>query len=303
MSPTWTRWAKRCLASTSFCASLTAGCVQRATYEGALADLREAREQSSVLSHEAEALRVDARRAEQATEKHRAESAALKSQTAELNHKVEDLMVLNAELTERLKGAGQNVEQLASERGNLRQALADTRTELAEWRKQQQVISARTAQQRQLAAALQPLVETKGVEVGTRNGRVMVVIPSDQLFDPGSSAVKPAGRPILTQLAGALKSLQGRSFRIATHTDVAKPAPVSPNWQLSASRSLTLTRELIGAGVPVERLSAAAHAEYDPIAPNDVEANRVKNRWIEIVLVPLPEELVKPGPVQRPAAR
>ena len=288
----------------SLCAASSAGCVRRSTYDSAMSDLAEARQQASLLSHEAEALRADARRLEAEAQRQRALHVELKSANAELTHKVEDLMLLNAEMAERLKGAGHNVEQLATERGSLRQALTDTRAELAEWRRQQQVIGARGAQQRQLAAALQPLIETKGVQVGVRHGRVMVTIPSDLLFDPGMTAMKPPAKPLLLQIGKALSGLSGRSFRVAAHTDVVKPAPgLSPNWLLTSGRSMTVTRELVNAGLPPERVSAAAHAEYDPVDANDAEPGRVRNRRIEIVLVPLVDELVKPVATSRDAAR
>jgi chemotaxis protein MotB len=288
----------------ALCAASSGGCVSRSTYDAATADLAEAREQASVSSHETEALRADVKRFEAEAQRHRAEHLEMKSANAELTHKVDDLVVLNAEMTERLKGAGHNVEQLATERGSLRQALTDTRAELAEWRRQQQVIAARSAQQRQLTGALQQLIETKGLQVGVRHGRVVVIIPSDHLFDPGMTAVKPAGRPMLAPIAGALRGLSGRSFRIAAHTDTVKSgAGPSPNWQLTAGRSMTMTRELISAGVPPERLSAAAHAEYDPVDANDAEPARGRNRRIEIVLVPLADELVKPVAATREAPR
>src|SRR5829696_3613274 len=103
-------------------AASSGGCVSRSTYDAATADLAEAREQASIASHETEALRADVKRFEAEAQRHRAEHLELKSANAELTHKVDDLLVLNAEMTERLKGAGHNVEQLATERGSLRQA-------------------------------------------------------------------------------------------------------------------------------------------------------------------------------------
>ena len=55
--------------------------------------------------------------------------------------------------------------------------------------------------------------------------------------------------------------------------------------------------------MPPERLSAAAHAEYDPVDANDAEPARGRNRRIEIVLVPLADELVKPVAATREAPR
>jgi chemotaxis protein MotB len=287
----------------AFWAALASGCVKRATYEAAVADLTESREEANVLFREAETLRAEGKRLDAEAQRNRAELMDLKGANAELTHKVDDLMLLNAEFAERLKNAGQNVEQLASERGNLRQALATTRNEVAEWRKQQQVIGVREAQQRQLVTALTPLIEAKRIAIGVRLGLVVVTIPSDHVFDPGKTNVKATGRPTLVQIARALRSLAGRSFVVIAHTDAVQPAPgFSPHWQLTLSRSQSVTRELVAAGLPPERVSAAAHAEYEPLESNESEAGRSRNRRIEIVLAPLPDELVKPGGAPAPAA-
>src|SRR5262249_31856662 len=151
------RRSRACRNAWALGAMLVTGCVSRATYDKTASDLVEARDEATEHVHEAEALRVDAKRFETEAQSCRAEQTELKGSSAQLSHQVEDLTLLNAEFAERLKGAGQNVEQLATERGSLRQALADTRAELAEWRKAQQAIAVRTAQQRQLSTTLQPL--------------------------------------------------------------------------------------------------------------------------------------------------
>ena len=61
------------------------------------------------------------------------------------------------------------------------------------------------------------------------------------------------------------------------------------NWDLAAARSLAIVRYLGGIGrVTPARLSAASYGEFQPIAPNDDFANRVKNRRADIVILYTP---------------
>jgi chemotaxis protein MotB len=285
----------------SLVVAFSVGCVRRAEYDAVTADLNAAREEAHAMSLEAERLRVEGRRLEGNDQKSRAEKQELETKDAELAKNLEDLALMNTELMNRLKGAGQSVEQLAQERGSLEQALTTTRAQLAEWRKQQTALAARSAQERQLAVGLRVPLEQQGLTLGARGGYLVLTLPSDLLFEPGSVSVKAAGRPTLLQTAQALRGLSGRRFRIAAHVDAARPAPggatpSSPNWQLTASRALAVTRELILAGVSPAALSATASAEYDPVVADDTPAGHARNRRIEIVFEPLPDEMGKPKP-------
>ena len=58
------------------------------------------------------------------------------------------------------------------------------------------------------------------------------------------------------------------------------------NWELSAQRSLTVTRALVAAGMPANQVFAAAFGEQQPIVPNQDAASRAQNRRVEITPVP-----------------
>ncbi len=76
------------------------------------------------------------------------------------------------------------------------------------------------------------------------------------------------------------------------HTD---NVPIGPaiidkfptNWELSTARATTVVRYLQERGVNPGYLSAEGYSEYRPVAPNDTEEGKSKNRRIEIVLIPL----------------
>ena len=67
------------------------------------------------------------------------------------------------------------------------------------------------------------------------------------------------------------------------------------NWALSAQRALTVTRALIGAGLPSTAVFAAAFGAEQPVASNADAAGRALNRRVEMAPTPKPQRsAVKP---------
>lgn len=134
--------------------------------------------------------------------------------------------------------------------------------------------------------------ELKKGELQVRRYKDMLTVEvAEQLFfDSGRAALKDSGKAVLKKVADALKSYGDKAIRVVGHTDnvpIAKAyQKVFPsNWELSSARATTVVRFLQEAGIQPERLVATGRAEYAPVAPNDSEAGRQKNRRIEITLV------------------
>jgi chemotaxis protein MotB len=97
---------------------------------------------------------------------------------------------------------------------------------------------------------------------------------------------------VMKQVAEALKKASDKQIRIEGHTD---NVPIgaglkerSPSkWELSKARATSVVRYLIDQGglVP-ELLTAAAHADTQPVAQYDSEEGRSRNRRIEMALDP-----------------
>ena len=134
--------------------------------------------------------------------------------------------------------------------------------------------------------------ELKKGELQVRRFKDMLTVEvAEQLFfDSGRAALKDSGKAVLKKVAGALKSYEDKAIRVVGHTDnvpIAKAyQKVFPsNWELSSARATTVVRFLQEAGIEPERLVATGRAEYAPVAENDSEDGRQKNRRIEITLV------------------
>jgi chemotaxis protein MotB len=152
-----------------------------------------------------------------------------------------------------------------------------------------------------LRSKLQKLTEF-GLKVETRDNRMLIQLPGDVLFDSGSATLRKEGKDILKQVAEVIRGdaqLSAREFQVAGHTD-SKPlkgGPFLDNWGLSAMRARTVVDFLTqpqdqGGGLNPTKLSAAGYAETDPVAPNDTDENRKKNRRVELVIQPDVEEML-----------
>jgi len=106
------------------------------------------------------------------------------------------------------------------------------------------------------------------------------------LFESGSADLKPEAKAVLDTLAEILKFLPNK-IRVEGHTDNRPINTVRfpSNWHLSVARALNTAYYLMGKGVPPEKISIVGHSEYKPIAPNDTEENRAKNRRVDIVVI------------------
>lgn len=177
---------------------------------------------------------------------------------------------------------------LAKEKGNLSGSLSDALQKIEELKaiaaKRKEVLD-------RLAASLQEMVAAGKISVVRRNGRLVVQIAENILFDVGKSKLKPEGEIALAELAPLLAAV-GRQFQVTGHTDNTGSAEL--NWKLSVDRAMSVLWRMIEAGYPGERLSAAGYAFYEPVATNDTPEGRQLNRRVEVVLIPNLDELEIP---------
>lgn len=118
------------------------------------------------------------------------------------------------------------------------------------------------------------------------------------LFDLNSADLRGEGKQLLREMAPPLAAYlasKHESLMVSGFTDDLQMRGVmrsyQDNWELSMQRALTVVRGLREAGVPQEALFAAGFGENHPVAPNDTEDNRAKNRRVEMSPVPRPQPL------------
>lgn len=131
---------------------------------------------------------------------------------------------------------------------------------------------------------------------------------SDRLmFGVASAEIAPQAAGFLDKLAPILSRYPYR-VEVQGHTDglPIRNQVYPSNWELSAARAGTVVRELIERGVPGARMSAVGFAETHPLAPDEDEAGRGRNRRVEFLLtraVDTPERVAAPtAGVETPGA-
>jgi chemotaxis protein MotB len=120
------------------------------------------------------------------------------------------------------------------------------------------------------------------------------VFQSEVFFDSGAAVLRPEGRTELDKLATALLELEKQIpseinwvLRVDGHTDTRQLSATSPfksNWELSASRAISVVQYLIAKGVPPQRLVAAGFGEFQPIDSGTTDEAFSRNRRIELKL-------------------
>lgn len=210
-----------------------------------------------------------------------------------LNARLQDLQAQNEELSGRLAALGQNLEKLQGDRQSLQETLAETKKALEELRERERQAQKRLATFRNLLKQFRSMIESGQLRVRIVRNRMVVELPEGVLFDSGKAKLKDEGEAALAQVAPILTGIEGREFQIAGHTDniPIRTRRFRSNWELSTARAVAVTGFLIEQGMPADRLSAAGYADTEPVASNETDEGRAKNRRIEIVLVPALEEL------------
>ena len=248
---------------------LASGCVKQSTYDKALADNKQLKQQLA-----------DSQAKEAADTKKLAET----QQT--LAEKIKELegQVGTLDATSKSKEA---------ELGKVRGEKAATEQELAELRRQRDAAEKRIAAYKALQDKFRALVDTGKLQVVFRNGQMTLKLPSGILFPSGSADLSKDGKAALTEVTKILMQFQDRRFLVAGHTDnqPIKTAKFPNNWYLSTARANSVVQFMIEQQFPAKSLGAAGYGEFDPVSANDNEKNREQNRRIEIILVPNLEEL------------
>jgi outer membrane protein OmpA-like peptidoglycan-associated protein len=114
---------------------------------------------------------------------------------------------------------------------------------------------------------------------------VRLNLDSQVLFDTGKSELKPAGKEALKALVKSLKILERGNVTVEGHTDDVGSA--ESNKQLSLARAKSVSAELKKL-LPSQNFKwkEQGHGEEKPMVDNDSDANRAKNRRVEVLVLP-----------------
>ena len=101
------------------------------------------------------------------------------------------------------------------------------------------------------------------------------------LFDLDSDQLKPPQQAHLSRIAEGLRRVGIDGVRVEGHTD--NSGTPEYNLRLSERRAQAVSRALEQAGMAASRLRVKGHGSTKPIADNQTEAGRAKNRRVALI--------------------
>lgn len=131
--------------------------------------------------------------------------------------------------------------------------------------------------------------EMKDVEVQVLKGVVYISLSDNMLYRSGSYMISEKAGEILGKVAKIIRDYEGYEVLIEGNTDnvpISMPN-IRNNWDLSTLRASSVVQALQNTyGVDPKRLTAGGRGEYNPVAGNDTEAGKAKNRRTQIIITP-----------------
>ena len=111
----------------------------------------------------------------------------------------------------------------------------------------------------------------------------VVVTLGDVLFASGQAQLVEGGRSSLEEVVDLLQTEPDKKIRVEGHTDSRGDAEA--NLELSEQRAQAVREALVSLGVSSERISALGMGEDFPIASNEDEDGRARNRRVDVILL------------------
>ena len=143
----------------------------------------------------------------------------------------------------------------------------------------------------QLNQTLSGQIAHDNVRITRMQGALRVAVDNQLLFPSGGWEMSNEAKQLIASIAPILVPIQQTQIQVTGYTDNTPIGPelrargVETNQQLSVKRAQNVADFLLSQGVRPNLVSVQGFGDADPVAPNDTEAGRAKNRRVELVLV------------------
>lgn len=151
---------------------------------------------------------------------------------------------------------------------------------------------------KELQDKLKAEIHSGKVEVRMERRGLVISLKEASFFPPGGDAIQPQALPVIENIAVELRRIPN-PIRLEGHTD-STPIHNSrfrSNWELSAARGIAML-ELFATrfDIPRDRMAIAGYADTAPVAGNETEQGRARNRRVDIVVLNEAGTLGEPQP-------
>ena len=136
--------------------------------------------------------------------------------------------------------------------------------------------------------------ELKEVDVQVLKGVVYISLADNMLYKSGSYEISERAEETLSKIAKIIMDykdydvlIEGNTDNVPVNTKAASMKNIRNNWDLSALRASSVVQYLQNRfGVAPKRLTAGGRGEYNPVASNDTEVGKQRNRRTQIIINP-----------------
>ena len=230
------------------------------------------------------------------------QASTLTSQVQDLNRRVGQLDLNNADLHRQLAAADQQrlkaeeqVKALQSQLGATAAKLSELQVAKTESDKQVTAMQASTRLRGGATITANSSIKQSlatiaipGLEIRQDGEVIRIEIPADKLFSSGTGQLQVEGYRILDEVAAAIaRSYPRQRIVVEGHTDDSLAAGSTGAHALSSTQAGAVFQQLVQRGrLPARQLSVLAMGENHPLASNGTPAGKAKNRRVEIVIYP-----------------
>ncbi len=131
--------------------------------------------------------------------------------------------------------------------------------------------------------------ELRDVDIQVLKGVVYISLSDNMLYQTGSYEISQRAGETLSKIAKIIQDYQDYEVLVEGNTDdvpISRPN-IRNNWDLSSLRASSVVQALQNQyGVDPKRMTVGGRGEYNPVAGNDTEAGRSKNRRTQIIITP-----------------
>lgn len=136
--------------------------------------------------------------------------------------------------------------------------------------------------------------EMKEVDVQVLKGVVYISLADNMLYKSGNYEINDRAQETLGKIAKIIMDykdydvlIEGNTDNVPVNTSAPSMKNIRNNWDLSALRASSVVQYLIDHfGVAPKRLTAGGRGEYNPVASNDTELGKQRNRRTQIIITP-----------------
>lgn len=127
------------------------------------------------------------------------------------------------------------------------------------------------------------------IDLSHTSDSVTIHLKDAMLFTPNTAYLMPESAPVMQEITDTIRSVYDHVDHITItgntadlgHRDTANEAD---SWQLSVDRAVCVLKAMTDMGLAPDKMSIEGNSHYKPIAPNNSESGRARNRRVEITI-------------------